>query len=351
MYYTATFGIASGLNLIVVSEYSLLTVFNNNVVYAAQIGSYSSALLYITRVFIGNPIMGGVSDSLGRRPGFVVSTFAWTFAVASFYMFPSIPMMLFGSFLQGCLTPEPITQSFCADLTTTFTMTDQFVTNKSQVTSETHAKKKEEMTVQEQATFRDQFAKKSAKLIASILATYTFSLAVGAVVGSILSIKEEEESKSSNSTSNSFCDDEEEEEEEDAGGLGLSSADDASHLDGAFKAAIFMGFVCLGVTCMMGAKGDGTKHGGGNVTKIDEFDPRKAWLTSMMYVKDVMWPSTYVRSLCVLLFVSKSLEYGALGIFYFYGKWQFGWKATDYGIFVVVILFANAFANTVMVSE
>ena len=39
-----------------------------------------------------------------------------------------------------------------------------------------------------------------------------------------------------------------------------------------------------------------------------------------------------------------------MAVFYFYGRFQFGWDTSTFGAFLIVLIFANAFGNTVMVN-
>ena len=339
--YMATNSISNAMYIVVFGEYVLIEVANSDVIWAAQLAAINNSVIYASRVFVGNPLMGNVSDLLGRRVGLMIGQGSFLVSMALFVYFPSIFTLLGGSCLAGCLTAEPVTQSYLADLTTVFTLTDYIKTAKVQP-----QKAKEDMTEAELIAYRLLFAKKSSKLIALLLATYTFFLAVGAMAGSIMSAKLDEEAdgdaESFNSTNSTI------DVEKNNCDAAKETAGSTDHMKSTFDSAIFLSIICFLVTTTLGNTEAEKQLVEQN--KSTRFSPIEAWFGSYNFVKSHMLNIKHVRVILFLLFYMKSVEFGAISIFFYYGKFQFDWTASEYAIFIMVIVLANAFANTVMVN-
>jgi len=334
--YIFTDGFSSALYAIVQSPYALVKVADNDVVWAAQLYATYSTLLYIARLTVGNFVMGGFADRVGRRTGFVVAQGSYTLSMILFILFPNVVTYLGGSVLQGIFTAEPVTQSFLGELTTVFTLTDGDAKGQVQPTESAEGKGDED-----DAAFRNKFAKKSAKLVALVLATYTFSLAIGAVVASEGLIGDANDSNTTSSSevnaTTSLCEE------------AAATNTDTSYMNLTFTWAIALSLVCWLVTWTLAGHSVREKLMQGQISK-EKFDFVKSWISSYTFLRDRMLSVPYVRMMCFMLFIMKLLEYGSLALFFFYGKFQFDWTAQEYGIFIFVIVIMNAFANTVTVN-
>ena len=97
--YMATNSISNAMYIVVFGEYVLIEVANSDVIWAAQLAAINNSVIYASRVFVGNPLMGNVSDLLGRRVGLMIGQGSFLVSMALFVYFPSIFTLLGGSCL------------------------------------------------------------------------------------------------------------------------------------------------------------------------------------------------------------------------------------------------------------
>ncbi|GMI52457.1 hypothetical protein ScalyP_jg5303 [Parmales sp. scaly parma] len=318
-------------------EYILQQAFDGDIVWAAQMGVVNNLVLYLTRLLIGAPMMGVCSDVLGRRVSIIIASLVALASGAVFIWFPSLVTMLGGSFLTGVFVREPIEQSYLADLTRVFVRTDSVVAK-----SVSPADREVEVT-------QGRFGKKSSKLIGRMLACYTFSFATGSAISAVLTYKddgeEEEGGLGTNSTNTTdiknVCDELDEE----------TIHKSTNHLMPSFYASLLFGTVCCLMSLRLGKVGvqicvEADENKSKAPTKITVAILKE----SSMFLVNVMLKIPFVRLLCIILFLMKLIESGALNIFYYYGKFQFDWSTSTFGLFLVILIFANAWGNTAMVS-
>jgi len=86
-------------NIVVFGEYVLIEVANSDVIWAAQLAAINNSVIYASRVRVGNPLMGNVSDLLGQRVGLMTVQGSFLASMALFVYFPSIFTLLGGSCL------------------------------------------------------------------------------------------------------------------------------------------------------------------------------------------------------------------------------------------------------------
>ena len=267
----------------------------------------NTLVMTLTRAFIGGPSMGAMSDIYGRRFALVVSTAVQMVTMVVFLYFPSSLTMFAGTFVSAIFTQEPIQQAYLADLTRIYVRTDSVVgANKvnPEEAATTIAKEKE--------VTQNEFAKKSSRMIGMFLAAYTFNFAVGSILASILTYKEDEEDDTvaissfnvTNSTTVDAC-------EVDEG----SKNADSDHLWPSFYGAIFSLAICQLLSFKIGTIVSQQELSSESESQVS-VAPKKFSKEAFTFVVTDMLSKPFVRILVTILFCMKTIEAGALAIFY-----------------------------------
>jgi MFS family permease len=363
------FFVSLGLAFIVTpyAEYALVRVANNNVVYAAQLATANSLVTYATRFFIGGPFIGNLVDAIGRKNCFILCFAVNGFMFWCFVALPNEFTMLGGSFVQGIFVGDPVVQAYMADITTGMTLcveSDNAKVEPESVTEPTErgstqapgdaAESGEAGEAARERAHKALFAKVSAKYIGGLMAVFTIAFAFGAVTAGILSYQPEEDAPFGNNSTNATnaLNVTEELVYDENGCLDEDKATDSDateHLMAAFNTGFVLYIIALGYAFF---KLNAVNLDTGTENKPVKKD-KKDMFSTWKFLREEMLSVPFVRRLCIIVFLMQLIQNGAIGIFYYYGFFQFGeekWTTAVYGLLLMIMVLSTAIGNTVVVS-